>query len=110
MYLCNGRPKAVPNLLVPVRSSIPLYRVGLYVVKTVCEIIAEIELAARFLRWISTHQEIFGLGSQGGSVRGFICSVSGSGGVSTPWFLLLLSLISYYPTFKRIRGLEVGGI
>ncbi len=57
MCLCNGHLKAGPHLLVPVRSSIPLHLVGLNLVEIVCEIIADIEMAARFPRWIPTHGE-----------------------------------------------------
>jgi hypothetical protein len=54
------------NLLVLVRSSIPLHRVSVNLVEVVCEMIAEINTAARFLRWMPTYGQLFGSGSQFG--------------------------------------------
>lgn len=89
------------------RSSIPLHRIGLNLVERVCEIIAEIELAARFLRWIPTQGVIFGSGSR----LGELFAVSRDQGVSRRlgcclcclWFLSIVLRLNELKSWKLVE-------
>jgi hypothetical protein len=99
--LSNGRLMAGPNLLVPVRSSTPLHRVSVNLLEVVCEMIAEINIAARFLRWIPTCGQVFG---SGGPIRGVTYRGSDSGGVSTARFLPCFLCCSIFVRSNRPKG------
>jgi hypothetical protein len=75
----EGRAKSARS----VRSSTPLHHVSVNLVEVVCEMIAEVNIAARFLRWMPTYGQLSARGASSGSDLPW----SDSGGVSTARFL-----------------------